>query len=258
MDISKEIEEFRKAFKEGGLLTRLFLLLGFLLSISSLTSLSSVIFEWKGFILEGIHFYQQYFVETVASLAIPIGLSYSQEEIHTATISSIIVAIGMRLLAIGQLVAFRVISEKYGSNIKPNLNFYWVMATLYPVGVWVWYGVSDPQLRPWLTVVVTICYPVFIVAPKFVLAKFGNEPLEKGRYSYFKSYYMYILSLVLIVCALAAINLGLSEKEPNKSVDGAFFASLSFAVASPCYRKTPLHKKCPLQWRYIRQELNRS
>ncbi|WP_397471938.1 hypothetical protein [Rheinheimera sp.] len=206
IDISKEVEEFQKAFKEGGLLTRLFLVLGFFFSISSLTSLSSVIVDWKGFILEGINFYQHYFVETVVSVASPLGLSYSQAEIHTATISSITVAIGMRILAVGQLAAFRVINEKYKSDLKPNLNFYWAMAILYAVCIWVWYGVADPQIRPWVAACVTVFYPIFIVAPKYMLALFGSASLEKGRYSYFKSYYIYVISLVLIVCALAAIN----------------------------------------------------
>ena len=176
-----------------------------------------MIVEWKGFILEGLHFYQEYFVETIESLTSPIGLNYSQAEIHIATISSITVAIGMRILAIGQLVAFRVINEKYDSDLKPNLIFYWAMAVLYTLGIWGWYGVADPQLRPWLTALVTISYPVFIVAPMYLMDRFGEEALEKGRYSYFKSYYMYVLSLVLIVCILGAINLGLSEKESNKA-----------------------------------------
>jgi len=30
----------------------------------------------------------------------------------------------------------------------------------------------------------------------------------------------------------------------NKFVNRTFFATLHFAVASPLYRKTPLHKKC--------------
>jgi hypothetical protein len=37
----------------------------------------------------------------------------------------------------------------------------------------------------------------------------------------------------------------------NKAVNRTFFASLRFGVASPLYTKTPLHKKCPLQRRYV-------
>jgi len=37
----------------------------------------------------------------------------------------------------------------------------------------------------------------------------------------------------------------------NKAVNRTFFASLRFGVASPLYTKTPLHKKCPLQRRYM-------
>ena len=41
-------------------------------------------------------------------------------------------------------------------------------------------------------------------------------------------------------------------KKPNKFVNRTFLATLRFAVASPLYRKTTLHKKCPLQKRYER------
>ena len=38
---------------------------------------------------------------------------------------------------------------------------------------------------------------------------------------------------------------------PNKAVSQTFFASLHFGVASPFFTETPLHKKCPLQRRYV-------
>ena len=37
----------------------------------------------------------------------------------------------------------------------------------------------------------------------------------------------------------------------NKAVIGIFFASLRFGVAAPLYPKTPLHKKFPIQRRYV-------
>lgn len=46
-----------------------------------------------------------------------------------------------------------------------------------------------------------------------------------------------------LVVKIAATN------PPNKTVNRTFFASFRFSVAAPLFRKTPLHKKCPLQWR---------
>jgi hypothetical protein len=218
MDLKKEIAEFRDSFRDGGVLTRTILILGFFFSLSSLTSLSSTIVEWKGFILEGIKFYQLYFVDPIASAASNFGLSYSQSEIHAATVSSICVTVGMRILAVGQQVAFRVINKKYNSDLKPSLAFYWGMAIAYPIGIWVWYGISDPVIRPWVLAIVTVSYPVFIVVPKFIMSKFDSEYFEKSDFSYFKSYYAYLGALLLIVCVLAAINTGLKESEPNKSM----------------------------------------
>jgi hypothetical protein len=219
MDLRKEIDVFRDSFREGGVLTRIVLILGLFFSLSSLTSLSSRIVEWKGFILEGIKFYQVYFVDPIASSALNFGLSYSQIEIHTATVSSICVTVGMRILALGQQVAFREINKKYNSDLKPNLTIYWIMAIAYSIGIWLWYGISDPIIRPWSIGIFTVFYPAAIVLPKIILSKMYDAAYyEKNVFSYFKSYYAYLGALLLIVCVLAAINTGLKESEPDKSI----------------------------------------
>jgi hypothetical protein len=41
------------------------------------------------------------------------------------------------------------------------------------------------------------------------------------------------------------------KRTTNKAVNRTFFASFRFGVASPLYTKTPLHKKRPLQRRYV-------
>lgn len=198
-------------------MTRIFLILGFFFSLSSLTSLSSTIVEWKGFILEGIEFYQLYFVEPIASSASNFGLSYSRSEIHAAIVSSICVTVGMRILAVGQQVAFRVINKKYNSNLKPNLTVFWGVAIAYSIGIWVWFGISESVIRPWFLALSIVFYPFFIVVPKIIWSKSGGY-FEKGEFSYFKSYFAYLSALLLIVCVLAAINTGLKESEPNKSI----------------------------------------
>jgi hypothetical protein len=228
LDLNKEIDELKRSFKEGSALTKVVMAMGFFLSLSSLTELSSKVVAWKGFILNGLSFYRSLFVEPVTYLTSNIGLSYTELEIHVATVSSICFAIGMRVQAMGQKVAFRKISEKYGNEVKPNLTFYWVLAMVAPIGIWLWYGLGNPVIHAWWVIFSSMFLPLFIIVPKLILSKLGDyEFFEQGSFSYFKSYYIYISSLLLIICILAAVNSGLKDNQemPNKSMQPTANAS---------------------------------
>ncbi len=189
MNLNKEIAEFKESFRSGGMLTKSLSMFGFVFAVSSITSLSSKVVEWKGFILDALQFYQNYFVNPLITGASSVNLHYSEAEVHVVTISSVCLAVGMRLLAIGQKAAFQEINSRYDSELKPNLNFYWVTAILVPVGLWLWYRLSNPPIRTWLVAFVALFYPVFIVVPKVIISKLGYEEFEKNRFSYIKGYY---------------------------------------------------------------------
>ncbi|WP_237155815.1 heme transporter CcmC [Photobacterium leiognathi] len=210
MNFDKEISEFKATFQQGNPLTKVTMIMGFILALTSLAELSSKIVTWKGFILSGIEFYKSFFVQPVISLASIAGLQYSEVELHLATISTVCVVTSMRILAMGQQVAFREISEEYGNKLKPNLLFYWLIAVLAPLATWLWYGFGNPTIYPWWSVLAAFFFPVFIVLPKALMAKFGRfEFFEQNKFSYFKSYYIYVGALVLFICMLAAINSGI-------------------------------------------------
>ncbi|MFB5143008.1 heme transporter CcmC [Vibrio diabolicus] len=230
MDLGKEIEEFKLAFKNGNALTRVITVMGFIITASSLAELSSKIVAWKGFILDGLNFYHSVFVEPVAYIATFVGLEYSETEIHVATISSICIAVGMRIQAMGQVVAYRKISERYGKEVTPNLALWWIVAIVVPICQWMWLGVRNPQVYPWLVVVTSLLFPVFTIIPKVLMSRFGNyEFYEQGSFSYFKSYYIYIGALFLLVCTLAAINSGLQG-------DAHFSNELEDITTAPVYQ----------------------
>lgn len=233
LNLNKEIDELKRSFKEGNALTRVLMTLGFFLSLSSLTELSSKVVAWKGFILNGLNFYRSIFIEPVTFLASNIGLSYTELEIHVATVSSICFAVGMRVQAMGQKVAFRKIGEKFGNDVKPSLAFYWVLAIVAPIGFWLWYGLSDPTIHTWWVIFVFVSLPLFMILPKYILSKFGvYEFFEQGSFSYFKSYYVYISSLLLIICVLAAVNSGLKDNQvmPKESMQPTANASADGGV----------------------------
>ena len=161
------------------------------------------------FFLKRTRFYQLFFVSPIIALGQKVGLSYSTAEVHTAILLSICVSIGMRILAIGQMVAFREINRRNGSDLSPNMTYFWTISFAFPLGTWLWYGISDPVIRPWFVAFVFLGYPIFIISPKFIMAKFGSETYEKGQFSYIKSYYFSLLFLLVVVGILAAVNTGL-------------------------------------------------
>lgn len=221
LDLSKEFNELKNSFKEGNTLTRIVMVLGFFLLLSSMAELSGKIVAWKGFILDGLKFYHSIFVKPVTYLSSHIGLNYTELEIHVATVSSICISIGVRVQIMGQKVAFRNISERYGNEVKPNLAFFWVVGVMAPISIWLWYGFKEPTIYTWWVIFVSIFLPLFMIVPKVILSKLVDyEFFEKGNFSYFKSYYIYISSVLLIICILAAVNSGLKDnrKMLNKSI----------------------------------------
>jgi hypothetical protein len=217
MNLEKEILELNAYFKNGGIITRILLGVGFFLTLSSITSLSSKIIEWKGFILDGINFYQSYFVNPISSIAASVGLNYTEIEIHAATATSACIITGMRLLATGQKAVFQSINEKYNSELKPSMIMYWSIAVASPIGIWSWYGIADPTIRVWLLIILMLIYPLFLILPKIYTSKNRDDCLDENYFKYIKGYYAYMGSFALVIAILAAINIGIQEKEPNKS-----------------------------------------
>jgi hypothetical protein len=214
MKFENEYNDLVKQFWSVGPLGKLLLLLFFFLSVSTIASLSDVIFKWKGFILEAINIYQEYFVAPLITTASFLNMSFSESEIHTAVLMSISVSVGMRMLMAGQIVAFKKINERYNSDLVPSLTLYKVIMWSFPFAIWLWYGLTVQTPRPWVTGLVFVFYPLFLVVPKVLMAKFNTEAesyWEKGEFNYFKAYYSYVGALLLIVCVFGAINVGITK-----------------------------------------------
>lgn len=218
LNIEKDWSNIRRVFRDAGVLTKLFLIVSFILAPSAIASLSETIFTWKGFILEAINFYRGYFVEPVRSLSAHFGLRYSENEIHAATLLSISVATSMRILSLGQVVAFNEINERYNSSLIPSLAPFWAIGFAFFVGIWVWYGLTEQMVRLWTVTLVFILSPAFIFVPKMIMTKFKYEYFEKGKFNYFLAYYAYVIFVFLIVGILAAVNAGLKKTDPEIQV----------------------------------------
>lgn len=218
MDIKKEIDSAIEAFQLSSNLNKSIKIIWLLVAASSVTSLSDGVIAWKGFILDAINAYEFYFVKNIKELASTVGFFYSDREIHVATITSIAVVVGMRILAEGLTAAFKDLNTRYNSNAEPNLAVFKFIGVATPLGIWLWYGLSAPTIRLWLAIPAVIFYPFCIVVPKFIMSKFGWEMFEKGTYNYFVRYYLYMALILSAVGILAAVNIGLREDVQNRKV----------------------------------------
>lgn len=213
MGFHSDYEEVVLVFHKVGPLQKVLLALSFFTSVSAIASLSETIFKWKGFILDAVAVYQDYFVAPIIKYSAILGLHYEQHEVHSAVILSTMFVLGMRLLMLGQLFAFEKISEDIGRKIQPKLTYFKCLSVLFPVSLWLAYGLTNNSFKVMPQVGMLLIYPVFLVGPKIIMHQIGSENsyLEKGRFNYFKTYYAYLFAIVFVIGVLGAINIGLTK-----------------------------------------------
>lgn len=78
-----DIQEAKSFFPKASLITKLIVILATFLSISSIASLSNVIFSWKGFILDGINFYKHWVTDPLKEFAFNFDVFLNNENIDT-------------------------------------------------------------------------------------------------------------------------------------------------------------------------------
>ena len=214
MGFKSDYEEMTSSFEKMGVLGKLFIGVSFFITVSSVTSLSEVVFKWKGFILEALKAYQKYFVETLKEYGLQIGLNYQDYEIHSAVILTTVFVLGMRLLMLGQKIAFDEINKLYNGDLKPKLLFFKLNIIFFPLLIWLGYGFSEMVFNLSCHLFLALIYPVFLVVPKVLMCWMSDSNscyLERHRFNYFKFYYSYMLAVFIFVGILAAINLGLTK-----------------------------------------------
>ncbi|MCD9528442.1 hypothetical protein [Photobacterium carnosum] len=76
MGFHSDYEEVVLVFHKVGPLQKVLLALSFFTSVSAMASLSETIFKWKGFILDAVAVYQDYFVAPIIKYSAILGLHY--------------------------------------------------------------------------------------------------------------------------------------------------------------------------------------
>lgn len=104
MSIASDIEEAKNLWKTSSWFTKIFIVLTVFLSTSSIASLSDIVFEWKGFILDAIKFYRSWIAEPVRSIAQLLGLKgHSSLEIDALIIFSLSQSVTFRTQSVGKI-----------------------------------------------------------------------------------------------------------------------------------------------------------
>jgi len=77
VSIKQDIEDAKELWKGSSLITKCIIIISLALTTSAVTSLSDVIFKWKGFILDGVNAYRSLVTEPIISFLDRFGLSFS-------------------------------------------------------------------------------------------------------------------------------------------------------------------------------------
>ncbi|MDE1516089.1 hypothetical protein PUN32_13955 [Vibrio sp. dsl-7] len=212
MNIRESFIEAVELYKKAGSLNRIFIMISFFLSVSSIASLSESIFKWKGFILDAVDFYQHYIAEIIIYYAGFVGLSYTQNQVHSAVILSIAVSLGMKMFILDQLKFAEVMRDKYNFEVKPKINLFRIQAVAYSVFVWLSFGLSEDNVTLISSIILLMSYPIFVSLIHWILVNFDkNKTLSLSNVSYCKVYYVYLAAIFLMLGVLGAINSGISK-----------------------------------------------
>lgn len=81
MGLLGDFKEYKESFSKSPTLVKAIIIIAFFMSISSFTSLADQIFQWRGFILDGVQFYRNYVTDPVRNLLSSISIHYTSTAI---------------------------------------------------------------------------------------------------------------------------------------------------------------------------------
>ena len=97
MGLSDDINEAKKLWNGASLPMKGVIVLTLFLTTSSVTSLADRVFEWKGFILDGVEAYRELIAGNIITVLDRFGLQISVESVDVAIISGLLVAATIRM-----------------------------------------------------------------------------------------------------------------------------------------------------------------
>lgn len=183
MGLIGDIQESKNLWLKSSWLFRIVILVSTFFAISSIASLSDVIFHWKGFIYDGIKFYSTWISEPIKKIALEYGLEFSTR------------AVDFMIL---QLLFVMSVNREFWSEHDKLESFVFSVIIIIAVCVLVIFVSKIESFNPWgiLTTIITI-----LVFPLIYQYSLHGKII----------YYTPIAMGVIIVLLLGAVNSGISR-----------------------------------------------
>lgn len=189
MGIKSDFEEFRDLWNKGNLFLRVIAVLSLFIQVGNLASLSDVIFEFRGFIRDGIQLYEEWVRDPLKKLL---------SSIFEVRVTSLHVnwVVWWGLVCGAQVRSYLVLPNKaqaVGGVIGAFLAF--IITQVFAFNIIA--GIQTPLSPTGITVTVV----TLIICTWYVSTSFKNKSV----------FYLSVLLPILIVVILAAINNGISR-----------------------------------------------
>lgn len=100
MGLWSDLEEAKAVWSKSSFFMKVAICTSLFLSVSSVTSLSSTVFAWRGFIRDAIHFYREWISDPLRNLLFHAHLDYSSLESDVLILLLIVTASYIRFVAV--------------------------------------------------------------------------------------------------------------------------------------------------------------
>jgi len=89
LTINNDIKEVQKVWSQSATFVKIWMTISVFLSISSIASIADVVIKWKGFILDGINFHENFVITPMQSILLNTGLQLESIQINFILIAAI-------------------------------------------------------------------------------------------------------------------------------------------------------------------------
>ncbi|WP_448556904.1 hypothetical protein [Thalassotalea montiporae] len=89
MTINNDIKEAKKVWRQSTPIVKVWIAISVLLSVSSIASIADAVIKWKGFILDGINFHENFVITPMQSVLSNTGLQLDSIQINFILVAAI-------------------------------------------------------------------------------------------------------------------------------------------------------------------------
>lgn len=197
MSLKDDIDQIKQLWADSTWVMKIIMVLTLFISSSSLASLSDVVFEWKGFIQDGVQFYTSWIMKPILTLLEVIGLKLTLSMANYIVMCSLMIA--------GYFKAYWTGRDNVTNKLKFSILVTLFVSTVV-IGVIGSYTYDEGENFDYSYALFNMFIVLVIVAPViFFILKCLRQSIKFN----FTAYYVTIGVPIMVVLILGAINTGL-------------------------------------------------